>query len=983
MTREEQFLKIIQKEKEQEVIPFFKALSPEEKKNIAPYVKKLHKEYTEMHERRVSTSITFHSKGTDKQIHILNIAAFICYNRKDFEKLVWGITGIIEKGNLISILDWYCPDWFSAYINDFANKDWMPYNIKYLWLLELEEKGYLKGNPELIVKVLPAAIHDHKDGKPLFQPENLLRYRRTLEQDIWHLFQFESSINWSGRYMRFTTEQEKEGVDWIAVFKKNAAAGKIDRQKLLQESLLATTRNFNKILSGWFAELFLQLEPTKEELVQLQDALFTAFNSPHSKPVQTALQCCKKIVDTKEFRADDFLENAPLLLASETKSLLSNCLTLLDKLAKKHQERRPGIVQIASHALIHKQEDIQVKAAKLILSYGDPASETLKDTVEAYRESLLVNARTLLQEFFLEKEATIEQELTSPDTTLIRNKQELTPITTTDELIFLASQAFDNNAPEHFDLLPAALISLQGEIKGETITRLEPALQRAYKLVMGDMRSNIGFLDSLLATFFINYCNFLVEQHPDEAQSLQAIHNHYIQKDDEFQKQWSYYNLRIIPLEYWIAFKDDTLYNTHKSLLLTALNKLKNHDHLPLLSTPTHTLGLIDPVQLADRLKAYESRGIEPDAIDFQVAISRCDLDKAEDALPYASQQLLGEYTLLFRFLLQPDAMSEEPFVHESLWTVAALVKNPIAIDPAFKQIYQRIAPDQLTGQCTWKTIVEEYTYDQYKWENGKYKTIKVPDTRKVLRLSIKNKEEGGIKKLFTKFFTKKKEAEPLFHEWLTIRSKYVSAEANDIQRLLYLTPNNPEPLLAQVTRKCLESSTLSESHKKMVNVTLQALHGLWKTPGEMAHLFIATCMICSDKTAASFAAEIWLNGVQTDTINSTLIGSIIGRHERVEFAPLKRFTDLVMNQLLQISPLHNRELEKLLAAMIMELPENPIRNLKKLLEIYLEVISINHSTITQNMKDKIGGWNTSANLEKVIRALEKKCEPLQEKVIA
>lgn len=47
---------------------------------------------------------------------------------------------------------------------------------------------------------------------------------------------------------------------------------------------------------------------------------------------------------------------------------------------------------------------------------------------------------------------------------------------------------------------------------------------------------------------------------------------------------------------------------------------------------------------------------------------------------------------------------------------------------------------------------------------------------------------------------------------------------------------------------------------------------------------------------------------------------------------------------MINVSPLHNRELEKLIVAMLTGLPEKPVKDLKKLLEIYAELLSINHS---------------------------------------
>jgi hypothetical protein len=40
-----------------------------------------------------------------------------------------------------------------------------------------------------------------------------------------------------------------------------------------------------------------------------------------------------------------------------------------------------------------------------------------------------------------------------------------------------------------------------------------------------------------------------------------------------------------------------------------------------------------------------------------------------------------------------------------------------------------------------------------------------------------------------------------------------------------------------------------------------------------------------------------WIKGSEQETINSVLLGESIGKHEAIEFVPLKRFTDLLVRQ--------------------------------------------------------------------------------------
>ena len=70
----------------------------------------------------------------------------------------------------------------------------------------------------------------------------------------------------------------------------------------------------------------------------------------------------------------------------------------------------------------------------------------------------------------------------------------------------------------------------------------------------------------------------------------------------------------------------------------------------------------------------------------------------------------------------------------------------------------------------------------------------------------------------------------------------------------------------------------------------------------------------------------------------------------------------------MNVSPLHNRELENLIVAMLAGLPEKPIKDLKKLLEIYAELLSINHSKAKdEQVLHLLDIWKGVANLKKAV----------------
>jgi hypothetical protein len=273
---------------------------------------------------------------------------------------------------------------------------------------------------------------------------------------------------------------------------------------------------------------------------------------------------------------------------------------------------------------------------------------------------------------------------------------------------------------------------------------------------------------------------------------------------------------------------------------------------------------------------------------------------------------------------------------------------------------------------------VETYTYQDHHWENGKLSQVKKTAQRKVIRLDLsaqqaqKPKEPSGLKKFFNKFTGKEEAKAPesplLLYDYLRSKERWLSVEDRDIRRLYLLTPNNPEPLLAFVIDKCLsDPSSFGETAKRLVIRVLEVLLQTWRPMGEMGHLFVATCLLSPDKTVATYATEIWLRGVDEGSIDSERLGTILGKHEHIEFAPLKRFTDLVVKSLLNVSPVHNRALELMLTALLIELPEIPVKGLKKLLEIYFEVFQLNTSTVVNdNIKAKLEQWKDNVSLSKV-----------------
>lgn len=951
------FTHILEKEQETKIIPFLQTLDKAQKKELVPELKKLYKIYSEYKETK---SGSYKRKGTDAQINVLGIAGFVCHNRKDFAQTQ---EGILNKKTMDSILPWYCPTWFNDFINHPASNEFSIWFLDYAWYMEMVEQGFITLTPARLAKLLPYYLHKAGSAQQqTYLPDNLLYRNATLAEHIWYLFEHESDVHLADKPFNLPGVPA-EGI-WTYAFKTQSDAGRIDRQRVLGESLKAANSNFAQHAANWFVSLFMHLEPSKTELLTLQDDLLHLLNSPHSKPVNTAIKYLKDICDDAGFNIDAFLDHAPLLLSSESKATVSTTLMALDKLAKKYKDKAETIMAISCQAFIHQDNNLQVRAAKLLQKYGDPASEDLKAALAVYQDALLFDARGLLTAFLDDTDEAHPEEDHSHEPA--EPQQALTEIVypqTFDELVFLASQAFDQNQPYHFDLLPAALLRFQSEMTAQNISKLIPAFQRACRMISSDFTSTMGYLDNLLATFFADYSHLLVELYPLQTAELKTLRDSFA---ETFKKHemWGKYISRLDNVKSW---NRGSSYKTHKHLLLAAFFMLERKLSLPMLSTPTHEPCWVSPLALVQRLIKYKVANVAPADIDFQVAVSRCSTEHHQEALDLAARELTGEYRQIISFMLGGDYYPQENYKYKPVWLVAALTRAKHPPNPQWFA-YSSLPASYLTANFTWAPVVEAYTYK--KWDYVTRKNIDTPAKRSKIVIEFEETEKkiSAIKNLFAKLMPAKTAIASSVYDMATITFRYNSDADNDVMRLIYLNPNHPELWLARIISAAMRSPDFdSETDKRLIIHALEAMMALGTVYGPMAHLLVASAMVSSDKTVRAYAAELWIHGVTQNTISSQQIGDIIGRHQSIELTPFKRFTDLLQANLFQASKPHNQALQTLLNACLARLSDKPANGLKKLLEIYTEVLAANKpAVIPAEVLDKLDVWEKVESMGKV-----------------
>lgn len=954
---EEQLTHIVEKEQDEEIIPFLQKLTQEERNSLVPLYKKLHNHYctlVQLSER------TYGTRATDKQHRIFALTAYVILQLKDIEKLLWGI----YPEQLEEILAWYTPTWLNTYWDKRSDNEFTGfYDMNYEILMNWIERGIITIpiRPQTIAQFLVQHINN----------SDILEKREiTLKEHIWHLFEYDCGQNWH--------DNPSKGTPYFA-FHYFTGNGKLDRMRVLRESLIAVNRNLNKNLCGWFAGMFEALNPTIDEQLTLLPEIFSVLSSPQSRPVNIMLGFIKKLCSHLQFPVEEFLEQTTILFASEVKAVHQNTLAILDKLAKEREVYRDTICCSATQALMKPEEAIQSKVVKLLLTYGTPESATLQESLSTYEGMMLTATRKALAAYLLLSSAAqhSDEPVSQGATFISEDKEQMPPIIcqeshiqeveSPEDLIFLASQVLDVNELYHFDLLLGALVKWDNRLEAKHIPQWSPVFQRAYKLLIS-ASSKAGTLDKMMATFLIDYARLLIKRFPsEEGKALQTLLDKLVQKDEAQKEDGRYRGLKNVSIRQKWNQEEDLPVQRH--LLCHVLNLLQDKSNSsPLLSTPTHAPMFIAPSILAERLKQYQQTGAEPDDMDMQIALSRIALDHSDPTERSTTNELEGEYLCLFRFLLgEEDTKPEPPFIHPSWWMTAGLIKSPETVYPEFKDFaYSEGAREYLTGNFHWRIYQNPYSYYDYLTRTT---VTKSHTTLSLVLPEEKNVEIAHKGKYNEKVIYRSLGSTPLLPEMFANKTPRTG---NDLARLIWLSPNAAEPILAGCIYNAMWNPSLAEVMEvDICQTTIAAFYQLRHTWHETSYLLEACCLTVSDKATRAYAAELWVDRVSKGSIDSVRLGKIIGIMHHEEWQTIKRLTTCMQQQMMNVSPQHNRELEKLLTAMISELPEKPIKELKNLLEIYSELLSINHSQVKEERVLRLlDGWKGNANLKKGVAAL-------------
>lgn len=363
-------------------------------------------------------------------------------------------------------------------------------------------------------------------------------------------------------------------------------------------------------------------------------------------------------------------------------------------------------------------------------------------------------------------------------------------------------------------------------------------------------------------------------------------------------------------LENWCEKKTPLVFQAYHKLLSGIFEILKQNKKLPLLSVPDHSPCWITAKNLVDKLKTYQQQNEMPIPFDLQIAILRVQKENLNEAEQYAKEQLDKKYAELLEPVFNPDYFREK-----------------------YDHVY-------LNGNFDWS-----FSYKKvYKWNI----TEEIPE----VLVSISNKKELLENADFLEY---------LFNS-------YHGVYDDDLISILYTAPYFSGSVVAKKYGETLSRSDYQYDIKGNVSF-LDAWMKLSLPFQSVHYLFLSAGLFNKNRTFSGMAFEALVNKVVSEDFEVRELGTMIGKKISFGWAPVKRFTD-GLSGFINLSSRHNLAFEKLLIA-ILTAVEKPVFNLKKLLELYDELLNQNQSGPDETLSELLKEWEKENNLKKIIHQIE------------
>ena len=1007
-TSADAFEHIIRRQTTEQLLPFLLTM---QKPDIVPVRQKtlsLKKELEEYKQHEVkSGKLEWTCLMTSEQSSMLFLAGLATYSRKEalargFD-IRWALdwdgpaTPTAADSKALRVLEHTRPDWLADWMIRYTRANlWSapPYRV----LRTLEARGLLAHEPWLVAQSVAHMMVQYNWRRNQGKGQDIEDYDQLilaevradatlLARDLPLLFDFDSMADSAATY----SGKARTTVSWLTLLPALAQSGHLDRADLLTRCLLALRRDFRRPLLTWFKEVYLALRPTAAERLSRQAELVELLAHPLPMVINFAIEQLKDLWTGPDFQPETLLLYADnLMTRQDLKTGVKTLLGAFGKLAKAQPARAAGLARLSLAALGHADAAVQERAAKVLaesIGAKNPALSTeemteIGQSLPAYADLLAPAARTVLARWLTDTPAPAPP-AEAPETYAprldfvpdISPATAIVPVADWHELLFLTGQVLKHDDPIALERWLDGLLRLRPHFPADCSAPLRPYVLQIFPYLkdrpeaeMQAIRADANFrggypglVQVLIVAWAQGFATPLVPQ-------VRLISNN----------------------------QTPTLVVLEQHRFGFVEHLLRRQLALPLLSTPSHAPHWVAPTVLVQRLLAYQAAGQEPNPTDLTLALARtahAHRSEAAAALALLPQLQHAGLRELLHWLLGPvgaplpAAVASQKSVFRQfterlgkllparaatipatlaealpwLWAVAARTQQPAGEFPALADLTTVACPGVVRPwQPAWELQRKSNTY-VVKWKPGQ---PEVTDHWTELNL-LPDPTSGPVPcgLLLYSLHTSFAVSEP-HHRWY-----HIAPLATDFPFLAALLPQYPAPLYWHTVRLAATRDIVDSTMRDVISQALRSLLGPGPRFDAPVSLLLAVGLTHNAALCRALALEVLLAAVEQQRLEPTALGQALGRLLAAEYVPLPRLTDNLA-QARAISPATDDALRQTLDALLPELPAEPPRNVRKLLEAYADLLARTRQPAPAAVQARLHGWQAQASLKKVVAIL-------------
>jgi len=649
----------------------------------------------------------------------------------------------------------------------------------------------------------------------------------------------------------FTTEE------WKKIYHTLNKKGYFTNKNAILHAFIEALLNpWKKTVLDMYCRWIETLEPSHQELLSNQHTLFALLSSDKTSVVNFVMKLIKEISSEKGFDFQAFADNFALCFTTQkiAKSQLIG-VEILEKYYQKQAPTNPDYREQLAVLFTVPDVKLQEKVTNLLTTYF--GGEGLAEVVAPYQDYLKGRAQDLLATLSLSENSENSQtacvDSTSQTACATRSLPPITYPLRPEDLLFLIGDCIRERSPLVLDLFFEGLNQLQAQIPADYPEQVKPYLKQ--------LLSNERAVTSLFYQFLDSWCNQspipLVYNTNKEWNELQELY-----KEKKYSQAEKFNKLREIHVS---ANKAKKIFPFFFNKIAYVLQKLKEKDTLPFISTPTHAPFYIEPLTFLERIIQYEKAGKTPMQEDVIIGLNRLLPTEITEAQKQLARSLMGNYAPALQYYFEVNKQITVTDATRVLWGQVLRLKD---IDGVFPEL-------EIPQKTNLQGLVRPF-YLKYEVELTKINGV---ERNKIIL------EDNWDKKHST------------YSYYNDLGANYYNVSPmgkvidEDIDYELSLNPRYIDGWLCKYLltyTQGMDSESLSEATRVMsllLQHGLRIYHGGW--------LMVATCLLAERKPLRDLAAEYILLSLQkgeTLTYLAEAIGTLLAH----KYAPIARFVEFL-----------------------------------------------------------------------------------------